>query len=375
METLFLILGILIQLAAVALFCLGTPGKWYRLLPAIVLGCLLTWLISDGFVLGVRGFYGLSLRDLNARPLFRMVAVSAGQLLSLLGAWLLRRFRAGCRFRWLVLTLLFPFLSLLTILVIFFIYLGRNDLSSTTFFFCCVLEISSIAAVALIHTTQKSTLLSQEMALLHQQLQIQSESIVSLEKSYRAQRQATHDYQNQLRTVYRLLCDGSDTAARDYVCQLLDEQSSRIYAIHSGNPIVDAVAQQKCQNAREMGIQVSFRVNDLSGVDMKMNELVVLLSNLLDNAIEGCARCEGERRLECSILLEGTLFLSIRNTSPEVAIRGKHIPTSKEPRLDHGYGLPTIRRILDNNGAQYSFHYENGWFEFAAEIPNQNSKL
>lgn len=368
METVFEYSGILIQLAAVSLFCWGAPRKWYRILSSIAIGCGSVWLISNGFVLGVRHLLGLSVRDLQNRQLFRLVAVSAGQFLALLGAWILRQIRTGIPIRWLLLTLLFPVLSLAMLLIMLFTYLGRTDISETTFFFCCLLEISNIAVVFLIHTTRKSVLLEQEMALLHQQLQIQSESIVSLGKSYRTQRQSTHDYQNQLQAIYRLLCGDRSDSAKEYVGQLLDIQSIRLFSVNTGNPIIDAVIHQKFQLATEQGIAVSFRGNDLSGVSMKMNELVVLLSNLLDNAIEGCARHTGERKLECSMILQDGLFLSVRNTSPAVAIHGKQIPTTKEPKHEHGYGLRTVSRILEHK-AQYSFRYVDGWFEFVAEIP------
>jgi len=369
MELAFEYIGIAVQLIAVILFCWGTHKKWYRILLSLITGGVLVWLVSNGFVLGVRHLFGLSQWDFQSRQLLRLVAVSEGQLLALLGAWVIRQIRTGCRVGWLMLTLLFPLLSMAMILVMLFIYLGRTDISVTTFFFCCLLELSNFAAVGLIYATQKSTLLGQEMALLNQQLQIQSESIVSLEKSYRTQRQSTHDYQNQLRTIYRLLCDGQDASVRAYVAQLMDVQSERVFSVNTGNPIIDAVVHQKFQTAHEQRIEVSFRGNDLSDVNLKMNELVVLLSNLLDNAIEGCARCTGDRRLECSMILEDGLFLSIRNTSPAVKIHGNQIPTSKEPKHDHGYGLRTISRILDRHKALYSFRYADGWFEFAAQIP------
>lgn len=370
MEQEFEMFGVVIQLAAVFLFCWGVPRKWYRILLSVIAGCVFVWVISKGFVLGVRYLFGLSVWDLQNRKLFCMVVVSAGHLLVLLGAWIVRQIRIGIRIRWLVLTLLFPVLSLAMLLIMLFTYLGRTDISETTFFFCCLLELSNFAAVGLIHATQKSTLLGQEMALLNQQLQIQSESIVSLEKSYRTQRQSTHDYQNQLRTIYRLLCDGQDASAREYVAQLMDVQSERVFSVNTGNPIIDAVVHQKFQVAHDQGVEASFRGNDLSAVNLKMNELVVLLSNLLDNAIEGCARCTEDRKLECSMVLEDGLFLSVRNTSPAVKIRGKHIPTTKEPKHEHGYGLRTISRILDQHKALYSFRYADGWFEFVAEIPN-----
>ena len=77
--------------------------------------------------------------------------------------------------------------------------------------------------------------------------------------------------------------------------------------------------------------------------------------------------------MECSMILQDSLFLSVRNTSPAVTVHGKYIPTTKEPKREHGYGLRAICRILDQNKAQYFFRYADGWFEFAAEIPNERA--
>ena len=64
-----------------------------------------------------------------------------------------------------------------------------------------------------------------------------------------------------------------------------------------------------------------------------------------------------------------TLWISVKNTSTPVKITNGTIPTSKEPKEEHGYGLPRIQSILDQLGAEYAFDYKDGWFTFVAEIP------
>ena len=45
------------------------------------------------------------------------------------------------------------------------------------------------------------------------------------------------------------------------------------------------------------------------------------------------------------------------------------IPTTKpEPQL-HGFGLANIRLILEKYSGEYTMFYENGWFQFTADIP------
>ncbi len=140
--------------------------------------------------------------------------------------------------------------------------------------------------------------------------------------------------------------------------------------VNSHHPIIDAVLNYKYQTAKEYGIDFQIQVNDLSQISIRTDELVVLLSNLLDNAIEACCRLEGRRVIQCSILLNETLFLSVRNTSNPVTIIGDTIPTSKTPKEEHGFGLSRIQLILNQLSAEYTFAYENGWFEFVVEFPS-----
>ena len=63
------------------------------------------------------------------------------------------------------------------------------------------------------------------------------------------------------------------------------------------------------------------------------------------------------------------LWLSIKNTAIPVKVVGNAIPTSKEPKEDHGYGIPRVQYILNQLKAEYAFGYKDGWFTFAAEIP------
>ena len=62
-------------------------------------------------------------------------------------------------------------------------------------------------------------------------------------------------------------------------------------------------------------------------------------------------------------------FISIRNTSKPVVILNDSIPTTKpEPQL-HGFGLVNIHLILEKYHGEHTMFYENGWFQFTADIP------
>ena len=270
--------------------------------------------------------------------------------------------------RW-MLSFLFPAASIILLAVLIYVVQEISEMVVAIAIFGCVLVIANAAILYLLRTMERQAKEEQERALLRQQMEIQTGSILALEKSYRSQRQVTHEFHNQLQTIYDLLARDASDEAIQYVQKLQGMQTTRVFAVNTHHPILDAVLNQKYQAAKELDVDFQFRVNDLSRLELETDALVVLFSNLLDNAVEGCARLTEGRMIRCSVLLSDSLYISIRNTSPTVVMHGKEIPTTKEPKHEHGFGLVSVRRILEDLGAEYTFHYSNGWFEFVAEIP------
>ena len=207
-----------------------------------------------------------------------------------------------------------------------------------------------------------------DMLLLRQHMEMQQESMAALEQNYRMQRKSAHEFEHHLQVIRDLLNRGEVAATQEYVDRLRKNRSICIYSVNSGHPVIDAILNQKYQTARENGIKMQIQVSDLSSLTVPADSLVVVLTNLLDNAIEACRRLDGYREIFCSVLYDGELYISIRNTSEPVQIVDGKIPTSKTDSLSHGFGLLSVSYVLDQLGAEYTFGYDEGWFNFAAEI-------
>lgn len=349
-------------------------GSWLRKLCTVILACILSLAVDYGVCHGACLLMGIHFRQLTAYPPLYYIVLTTARLIQLLIMYLIHRVRLPdfSQFlygKWLFLTLLFPGISLIIIVVVFFTLKDGSDLSSSVILTCGILAAANIVVLYLIHTAEKTTKTDTELMLLNKQMDIQTQSILSLEKSYRAQRKVTHEFRHHLQTIHDLLTQGETDTAREYVMQLQETHSTRILCVNSHHPIIDAILNQKYQLATEQSIDVQIQVNDLSGLRIGTEALVVLLTNLLDNAIEACQRLQDTRCIRCSILLDDTLFISIRNTTLPVKIEENAIKTTKMPKQDHGYGLPGIRLVLEQLKAEYTFEYSDGWFQFAAEIP------
>lgn len=350
-------------------------GRTWHHMIAIVFAMIIGSMIDVAVLYGTCSILQISLSDFTWRLLSYSVVVTLGKLFSILCAWLVKQFRNNqdlmqTQYKWTLLSLLFPAVSYIMLIILFDSYADQNDMSMAAFLFTCVLVVANLASLYLINMLASSERTSRESALMKQQMAIQTESILAFERNYRAQRKTVHEFQHHLQTINDLLSGNETEIARKYVNSLQETQTTRILAVNSHHPIIDAILNHKYQIAIEQQIDVQIQVNDLSSVETNIDALVVLLSNLLDNAIEACLRMEANPAINCSVLNDnGLLFIAISNTSLPVTIVDNTITTSKLPKQDHGYGLMIIRHILDQYNAEYTFTYEDGWFHFAAELP------
>ena len=317
---------------------------------------------------------GISYNTFVWRKLSYITLITAEKLLVVFLMWILYHFRkkgnlGKQRGKWVQLSIPFPAVSAAMLAILFYTSPREEDVSISVVVFAGIIMIANAAMLYVINSIEKATEQEQELQLLRQQISIQAENYAALRKSYHVQRKSTHEFQRHIQVLQGLLDQKEYVAAGDYVRQLQANRALKVFSITSNNPVIDVVLNQKYQLAQEHAIKMHVKVNDLSSVAIKTNELVVLLSNLLDNAIEACLKLEQNREIVCSILKEESVYISVRNTSAPVEILHGEIPTTKQETTEHGYGLQAVKYILNQLEAEYTFAYNDGWFQFVAEIP------
>ena len=323
---------------------------------------------------GISALMGISMSELMWRKLTYTAVGTIGKLLLLFIDWMLWQYRKKkplnqIHNKWFAITLLFPLVSF--IIVAFYFYGSQNDqdIPSTVVLVGSILAIANIGLLYLIYTLEKATEHEQTMLFLKQQMSLQSENIHALEENYRLQRTITHEFEHHLLAIKELLIQSRNEDATAYLQKLLNDRPDHLVAVKSNHPIIDVVLNEKYRTAQAKEIDMHIKVNDLSAISISADTLVVLLSNLLDNALEAAEKCDGKREVHCSIILEDVLYISVRNSSQPLKIIDGHIPSDKADKQNHGYGLLIIKCILDELNAEYTFDYSDGWFHFVIELP------
>ena len=184
------------------------------------------------------------------------------------------------------------------------------------------------------------------------------------------------DFQNQLAIIYGLAQQESpDSQVLKYVRPLLKKEMLPTLITKTGRNVVDILLTQKYSIAVKNQISFQLQLGDLTTFPLSDEELIVVLSNLLDNALNACMDISNfeERRILLKMRTkEAAGFLYLENrTAHNVEILNNKIVLSKTTSIEHGYGLKNVTAILDNIGALYVFDYssQKQLFSFSAQLP------
>lgn len=269
---------------------------------------------------------------------------------------------------WVPLSAVFP---LGTLLIIWQVYTFPQD--RQLWQICLlILDVVDVVALLLLDRLEQSSMNREKLVAAAERAHVQDENIQALIQAYARQRKMTHDYLAQISTLSELLNQGDLEDAKAFLSEMKVHQSEHVLLINTHNAAIDAVLNQKGYAGQKQGIDMRFRVNDLSALKLPRVDVTIVLGNLIDNAMEACRQMpESERWVSVRILYgQRILSISIINPSRPVQIIAGQIATTKPHPLMHGFGLRNVEEILDKHHAEYTVSFEDGRFIFTADWPD-----
>lgn len=218
-------------------------------------------------------------------------------------------------------------------------------------FLAVALLLSALDIVVFIFI-QKMNLAAQgekERELLDSELRSQQNELKQMEQKYREISVLKHDFKNSIDCIRSLIIGGNYEEAVNYADKLEKRKINSIQPqVLSSNPVVNAVINSKFGEAAEKGIDTSLRLVVKIPQYLEF-DLSILLSNLLDNAVEACAENIGNSQIILTISdVDGYYRVVIRNTVESSVLReNKDLNTHKSDSDKHGWGLKSVKDIVD----------------------------
>lgn len=230
----------------------------------------------------------------------------------------------------------------------------------------------NIIVLCLYNDDLKHEMKIRENEMLKMQARNQSNMYRSISESFEKQRKKTHEFKNQIMCIDFLVSNKRYQELEEYVKKICGKFYKDFNSIDTNHLIVNAILNAKYQEAVEKDIVFVFRINNLSEIKISDEDLVVILSNLLDNAIEACEKCRGKKVLKMKFVLEDeTVIISVKNSyNNNLIYSNGEIQTSKREDADeHGIGIKNIIEIIDKYGGTYVISNNEYDFYFSIVIP------
>lgn len=197
----------------------------------------------------------------------------------------------------------------------------------------------------------------------NQFLSMQQSRYETLKASIEETRQARHDLRHHIRLLAALADSGDLTGIRNYLAAV-QERVPSTELVFCENGTLDGVIGFYCTLAQREGIPLSLKIDLPRQLPVDEIDLCLVLSNLLENALEASRRAPlPVRHMEVAAYGYGenmVLVQVVNAYAGEIRERRNVFQSSK--RAGDGVGLQSVRRIAEKNGGAAAFSYADGIF-------------
>ena len=183
------------------------------------------------------------------------------------------------------------------------------------------------------------------------------ETMRTLSDALRAQ---THEHANRLHTIVSLMELGRAPEALDFATKDLELSQSLTDDLVSSieEPVLGALIMGKAAEAHERGVELSLNTSGSTAVaGLAVQDLVAILGNLLDNAIDAAAEAPAPRLVELTVETTGSaLEITVEDSGPGIdpaAVEDvfRHGFSTKAPGpFGRGLGLALVRQAVQRLG-------------------------
>ena len=216
----------------------------------------------------------------------------------------------------------------------------------------------------------KYSRLQQEISSIHQMMALKEEHYRLSRDNIEAINIKCHDLKHQ---ISRIRARNSQDDMDHYLQEV--EQNILLYdsIAETGSDVLDVIFTEKKMYCEQNHITMNYMADGAKLNFMDECDLYTLFGNAVDNAVESVMKVNvpEKRTISISVRAKGS-FVSIHLDNPyegELLFRDGVPVTTKTNKTYHGYGLKSIRLIVDKYGGQVSIAAEDGLFNLNILIP------
>lgn len=269
-----------------------------------------------------------------------------------------------------------PIVSIITIVMFLVEFdVAQNENQKMAFLLVAIgLVVMNIILYFLLNDILKREAALREDRIFKTRAEREIQMYHSLAESFEKQRKIQHEYKNHLFSISALVREEKYEELSRYLSDLNHEVAELVNVIDVNNAMINALLNAKYQEMQAKGIILIPQINDLSRIPVSDEDIVVILANLLNNAIEAC-----EDSVKKTIKLkfihdEKGVLLSVINTYAKAPVMNgdKFLTTKTELPELHGIGIHNVKEMVAKYGGESVIKVTEEEFCFIILIPSKS---
>lgn len=188
-----------------------------------------------------------------------------------------------------------------------------------------------------------------QIALLSEKNKVMEQEYRNIVSWSRKRSSLIHDAKNHLIALEGILSGGETDRALQYVTQLLNKEDEREQIAYTDDAVLNSLLNEKISWAKNLGIDIKICIDDLEDPFVADVDVCVLLSNLLDNAVEAAGKVSGKRSIVASLKeFSWGNMVQVENSCMEPSKETTDRPqTTKKNKREHGIGLQNVESVVE----------------------------
>lgn len=186
-----------------------------------------------------------------------------------------------------------------------------------------------------------------------------------------------HELVRHYTAVQAFLESGRYEQAQSYLTQCVGQAVTVTEVVHHENFLINAVVGNLSQRAGALGVKLELNLKPCR-IGIADPDLYCLLSNILENALEACEAVPADagRFIRLTIARqEPYLYITCTNSKHgEIVCVEENLQSTKPDPAEHGYGLRTVRSIVNRYNGIMDVDYDETTFTIILALKDRDEK-
>lgn len=265
-----------------------------------------------------------------------------------------------------------------TLCIIFSILISIEDkisgsnIAFSAIIMLCIVAVSIYVYVRLIEYHNENF----KIGIIEKQNKYYKQQLLTINRLSKTSKSVKHDYKNHMSVIKSLLDNENFDELKKYVNNICNKISEIEKLNYTENIVINSILSFKIDEIKESCIKYEFNIKIPKDLNINSVDITIILSNLLDNAIEACKRDSKtlNKYINLDLMFKDNLLIIKCKNSFDGFIneKGKNIITRKDNKVDCGIGIFNVENVVKkyNGFMEISYDENNFNVDISLIMPN-----